>query len=103
MKVIDVIKEVPENRPEETQYQTLNTYNTVFNEATNLILNSEVDISKAVDVGKIEKTIIKHIEEKNNGCGFKRQGGDIVPYGMVINGIAQAILTNLNKCGKDIN
>lgn len=96
MKVIDVIKGAVKKKKDRTRTfgggSTFTQKAVGFNQAREQILNSKVDISKAVDVKKIDKIIKDYF-------GYKDISEPIynMRYGC---SLAQAILTNLNKCGK---
>ena len=105
MKVIDVIKELPE------ETDGLGGYNHGFSQARNIILNSEIDISKVIDVGKI-KDLANEIENKiiadlTSRRGLRQEWDEIDRKirneieEKLIDIIFQVILTNINQCLKE--
>ena len=96
MKVKDVIKELPE------ETDGLGGYNHGFSQARNIILNSEIDISKVIDVEKVKEEVKGYLQGYLNSLAL-RHGllpADLVSVENMGIHLAQAILTNLNKCGK---
>lgn len=112
MKVIDVIKKVPKEEmpkklpPFKNTEQNEAIFNICFeenlkaegyNQARTELLNTEIDISKVVDVGKLEKFVSIAFHKFWQKENWNKEGEKIAIKKM----IAQSIKDNINDCLKD--
>ena len=109
MKVKDILFNVPGKRiycDVVKNYRILKTQTCIdqaktkgFNQARKQILNSEINLEKVIDVGKVEKEVMDCLE--CDCIGAMLGVCNEADYKRASKYITQAIVTKINQCGKD--